>query len=61
VNELAELVKLNPQTVREKIDRGELRAVRAGQRVRIRQAELDRLIAVVETAPVERVRNHSRD
>lgn len=56
VDELAKRLKLNPQTVRERIDRGELPAVRAGNRVRILQADLDRLIAEGEGAPAEHTR-----
>lgn len=45
VAEVAELLKLNPQTIRNWIDRGELRAVRVGERrVRVRQADLDRFL-----------------
>jgi excisionase family DNA binding protein len=45
VAEVAELLKLNPQTVRNWIDRGERPAVRLGQRrLRIRRSDLDRLI-----------------
>src|SRR5207245_737152 len=45
VAEVAELLRLNPQTVRNWIDRGELRAVRVGaRRVRIRQSDLDQLV-----------------
>lgn len=51
VAEVAELLKLNPQTVRNWIDRGELPAVRLGQRrVRIRQSDLDRLLEKGYTA-----------
>jgi excisionase family DNA binding protein len=45
VAEVAELLKLNQQTVRNWIDRGELPAVRVGTRVRIRRADLDALLA----------------
>jgi excisionase family DNA binding protein len=39
---VAELLKLNQQTVRNTIDRGDLRAVRVGaRRVRIKQPDLD--------------------
>jgi excisionase family DNA binding protein len=41
VNEVAELLKLNQQTIRNMIDRGELGHVRIGQRrVRVRQSQL---------------------
>jgi excisionase family DNA binding protein len=45
VAEVAELLKLNQQTVRNWIDQGSLPAVRVGRRVRIRRADLDRLLA----------------
>jgi excisionase family DNA binding protein len=46
VFEVAELLRLNQQTVRNMIDRGELSAVRVGpRRVRIRQSDLDAFIA----------------
>jgi excisionase family DNA binding protein len=38
------LLKLNPQTVRNWIDRGELPAVHIGRRVRVRRADFDRMI-----------------
>src|SRR5205823_2313951 len=42
VAEVAELLKLNQQTIRNWIDRGELPAIRVGsRRVRIRQSDLD--------------------
>jgi excisionase family DNA binding protein len=44
VAEVAELLKLNQQTVRNWIDRGELAAIRVGRRVRIRREELERLL-----------------
>jgi excisionase family DNA binding protein len=44
VAEVAETLKLNQQTVRNWIDRGELAAVRVGRRVRIRRTDFDRLL-----------------
>jgi excisionase family DNA binding protein len=45
VAEIAELLKLNPQTVRNWIDRRELPAVRVGKRrVRVRRVDLDRFL-----------------
>jgi excisionase family DNA binding protein len=44
VAEVAETLKLNQQTVRNWIDRGELPAVRVGRRVRIKRADFDRLL-----------------
>jgi excisionase family DNA binding protein len=46
VGEVAQLVKLNPQTVRNMTDRGELPAVRVGaRRVRIQRSDLDAFLA----------------
>jgi excisionase family DNA binding protein len=46
VDEVAHLLKLNPQTVRNMIDRGELPAVRVGaRRVRIERSDLDAFLA----------------
>jgi excisionase family DNA binding protein len=44
VADVAELLKLNQQTVRNWIDRGDLPAVRIGRRVRIRRSELEAMI-----------------
>lgn len=41
VHEIAALLQLNPQTVRNWIDRGELPAYRVGRRVRIARADFD--------------------
>ena len=53
VNEIGEHLKLNPQTVRNWIDQGRLPAVRIGRRVRIRRADVDRLLTQGTTATVE--------
>ena len=46
VNEIAELLKLNPQTVRNWIDERSLAAVRVGpRRVRVRRSDLDEFLA----------------
>jgi excisionase family DNA binding protein len=45
VAEVAELLKLNQQTVRNWIDQGSLPAVRVGRRVRIRRSDLERVLA----------------
>ena len=51
VAEIAELLRVNPQTVRNWIDRGELQAVRVGaRRVRVRQSDLDRFLAAGATS-----------
>lgn len=44
VAEVAELLRLNPQTVRNWIDAGSLPAVRVGRRVRIKRSDLDRIL-----------------
>jgi excisionase family DNA binding protein len=44
VADVAETLKLNQQTVRNWIDRGELPAIRIGRRVRIRRSDFDRLV-----------------
>jgi excisionase family DNA binding protein len=44
VAEVATLLKLNPQTVRNWIDQGTLAAVRVGRRVRVTRADLERVI-----------------
>ncbi len=45
VRDDADLLKLNQQTVRNMVDRGEISAARVGsRRVRIRQSELDRFL-----------------
>ncbi len=45
VAEVAEMLKLNQQTVRNWIDQGSMPAVRVGRRVRIKQSDFDRVIA----------------
>lgn len=45
VAEVAELLKLNQQTVRNWIDAGSLPAFKVGRRVRILRADLDRILA----------------
>jgi excisionase family DNA binding protein len=52
VMEIAEHLKLNPQTVRNWIDQDRLPAVRIGRRVRIRRADLDRILAEGATASI---------
>lgn len=44
VAEVAEILKLNQQTVRNWIDQGSLPATRVGRRVRIKRSDLERLI-----------------
>jgi excisionase family DNA binding protein len=45
VAEVAEILRLNQQTIRNWIDAGSLPAVRIGRRVRIKRSDLDRLLA----------------
>jgi excisionase family DNA binding protein len=45
VAEVAELLKLNQQTVRNWIDQGSLPAFRVGRRVRIRRSDLEQVLA----------------
>jgi len=45
VAEVAELLKLNQQTVRNWIDQGSMPAIRIGRRVRILRSDLDRVLA----------------
>src|ERR1700733_1642055 len=45
VAEVAELLKLNQQTVRNWIDQGSMPAIRIGRRVRIKKSDLDRVLA----------------
>jgi excisionase family DNA binding protein len=49
VNEIAEHLRLNQQTVRNWIDQGQLRAVRVGRRVRVRRADFDDLVSAGAT------------
>lgn len=44
VAEVAELLRLNQQTVRNWIDQGSLPALRVGRRVRIKRSDFDRLL-----------------
>jgi excisionase family DNA binding protein len=53
VAEIAEHLKLNQQTLRNWIELGSLPAVRVGRRVRVRRADLDRILAQGQTAAVE--------
>jgi excisionase family DNA binding protein len=51
VAEIAELLKLNGQTIRNWIDRGELPAVRVGsRRVRVRRSDLDAFLEASSTS-----------
>jgi excisionase family DNA binding protein len=51
VAEVAAMLKLNQQTVRNWIDAGSLPALRVGRRVRIRRSDFERLLAAGYTAP----------
>src|SRR5579884_1706400 len=54
VAEVAEMLKLNQQTVRNWIDQGSLPALRVGRRVRIRRFDLDRMLEEGYTARAAR-------
>jgi len=58
VAEVAEMLKLNQQTVRNWIDQGSLPALRVGRRVRIKQSDLDRVLADAYSGPPT---SHGRD
>ncbi|MFZ0383141.1 MAG: helix-turn-helix domain-containing protein [Solirubrobacteraceae bacterium] len=53
VKEIADRLKLNQQTVRNWIELGSLLAVRVGRRVRVRRADLDRVLAQGATVELE--------
>jgi excisionase family DNA binding protein len=53
VAEVAEMLKLNQQTVRNWIDQGSLPALRVGRRVRIRRSDFDRLVTEGSTRPFD--------
>ena len=56
VDEVAALLKVNPQTVRNTIDRGDLPAVRFGsRRVRVRRVDLDGFIGISPNSPARRM------
>jgi excisionase family DNA binding protein len=54
VAEVAEMLKLNQQTVRNWIDQGALPALRVGRRVRIRRSDLERMLAEGATTTAQR-------
>ena len=51
VDDIARILKLNPQTVRNRIDQGYLRAIRIGRNVGVTRAEFDRLVEESYTGP----------
>jgi putative molybdopterin biosynthesis protein len=51
VQEIAGLLKLNSQTVRNWIGRGTLPAYRVGRRVRIRRADFEQLLEALRMEP----------
>ena len=53
VSEIASLLKLNQQTVRNWIDQDKLKSVRVGRRVRVRQRDLEQFIEAGASAPAE--------
>jgi excisionase family DNA binding protein len=50
VAEVAEVLKLNQQTVRNWIDQGKLPAIRVGRRVRIKRSDFERVLEQGATA-----------
>jgi excisionase family DNA binding protein len=50
VAEVADVLKLNQQTVRNWIDQGSLPALRVGRRVRIKRSDFERVLAESYTA-----------
>ena len=50
VAEVAEMLKLNQQTIRNWIDQGSLPALRVGRRVRIRRSDFERVLEDAYTA-----------
>jgi excisionase family DNA binding protein len=50
VAEIAQILKLNQQTVRNWIDQGTLPALRVGRRVRVRRSDFDTLVESGRTA-----------
>jgi excisionase family DNA binding protein len=57
VAEVAELLKLNQQTVRNWIDAGSLPALKVGRRVRIRRSDLERKLEEGRTTPAPPARS----
>jgi excisionase family DNA binding protein len=51
VAEIARILKLNQQTVRNWIDQGTLPALRVGRRVRVRRSDFDARSSAVEPRP----------
>jgi excisionase family DNA binding protein len=50
VAEIASVLKLNQQTIRNWIDAGKLSALHIGRRVRVKRSDFDRLLAGAEHA-----------
>ena len=59
VAEVAEMLKLNQQTVRNWIDQGSLPALRVGRRVRIKQSDLQRILDASYSSSAGAKRNAS--
>ena len=53
VDEVAEILKMNPQTIRNWLDAGKLPIVRIGRRVRIRRADLTSVLKAGESGSRE--------
>jgi excisionase family DNA binding protein len=61
VAEVATMLKLNQQTVRNWIDQGSLPALRVGRRVRIRRSDLERVLEQGSTANSAQVEGPSAE
>lgn len=55
VDEIASLLKVNQQTVRNWIDRGTLPGIRVGRRVRVRKRDLEEFIGASTEQPAEQL------
>lgn len=59
VAEVAEILKLNQQTVRNWIDQGSLPALRVGRRVRIKRSDFERVLAQSYTGGIGAAANEA--
>jgi excisionase family DNA binding protein len=61
VADVATMLQLNPQTVRNWIDQGSLPAIKVGRRVRIKRSDFDRLISNGASSAARAAAAPSRD
>lgn len=54
VSEVAQYLRVNPQTVYRKAKAGELPAVRIGRAIRFRRSELDSWLKTINSQPAEK-------